>query len=304
MDRLRCGHWVAASGCSGFGPEASAATVEKIHLEDVYTGRARRNNRTVSRVRDPYEVIVELVTAVALAPPRLEDHVEAIIDILLPEVGATLGLLARVDSTDLEVQVIGHRVDARGSHRLRQRCRPDLDHPLLEPVLRGDLTPTTTARVLTPAAWAGSPLQATCILALRVNQVASLPVIGGRDAVVLMVGRVGEDFSDGDLALLRAAQPVVTGLGMLLSFPWRGHEPESSGASGGARLTVREVEVLELLSQGFKAAVIARKAGCSPRTVHRHLGHIYDKLGVSDRLSAVTRAQALGVLAHDRLDVH
>jgi Bacterial regulatory proteins, luxR family len=36
--------------------------------------------------------------------------------------------------------------------------------------------------------------------------------------------------------------------------------------------------------------------GISSRTVHHHLEHIYRKLHVTDRLSAVLRAQALGRL--------
>ena len=140
------------------------------------------------------------------------------------------------------------------------------------------------------------------MITFGVDQIATLPVHGGPDAVLFVVGRSGPDFTDDDLALLSAVQPVVTGLGMLLSFP-SGPVP-GTGAGQGPGLTGREVEVLELLAHGYKAAVIARKAGCSTRTVHRHLGHIYDKLGVSDRLSAVNQAHLLGVIADETVEVH
>jgi DNA-binding CsgD family transcriptional regulator len=62
------------------------------------------------------------------------------------------------------------------------------------------------------------------------------------------------------------------------------------------RLTNREATVLNLLAQGLTAAAIGRRLGISVRTVHRHQGHLYRKLQASDRLVAVLRAQALGLL--------
>ncbi|MEU4242438.1 helix-turn-helix transcriptional regulator [Actinoplanes sp. NPDC026619] len=61
-------------------------------------------------------------------------------------------------------------------------------------------------------------------------------------------------------------------------------------------LTQRESAVLGLLAGGLTAAAIARRLGISERTVHRHQNHLYRKLGVSDRLVAVLRAYALGLL--------
>jgi DNA-binding NarL/FixJ family response regulator len=50
--------------------------------------------------------------------------------------------------------------------------------------------------------------------------------------------------------------------------------------------------VLELLAQGLLATSIASRLSLSPRTVHKHLGNIYDKLGVHDRLVAVSLARS------------
>ena len=162
--------------------------------------------------------------------------------------------------------------------------------------MRGDLAPATAARSFGEQAWRESSTRAAVMVSFGIDQIATLPVHGGSDVVVFMLGRAGQDFTEDDLALLRAVQPVVTGLGMLLRLPRQTHALVPVDSSVEHALTEREVQVLELLAQGYKATVIARKAGCSTRTVHRHLGHIYDKLGVSDRLSAVNRAQLLGVL--------
>jgi len=65
---------------------------------------------------------------------------------------------------------------------------------------------------------------------------------------------------------------------------------------GDHRLTQRELTVLALLAEGLTADAIARRLDISPRTVHRHLQHLYRKLGTTDRLATVLRAKALGLL--------
>lgn len=61
-------------------------------------------------------------------------------------------------------------------------------------------------------------------------------------------------------------------------------------------ITGRELQVLELLAKGLLATSIAARLDLSPRTVHKHLGNIYRKLGVHDRLVAVGIARAAGLL--------
>src|SRR3954454_5643251 len=55
-------------------------------------------------------------------------------------------------------------------------------------------------------------------------------------------------------------------------------------AAKETRLTGRELAVLGLLGDGLTAAVIGRRLGISTRTVHKHLEHVYSKLGTGDRL--------------------
>lgn len=61
-------------------------------------------------------------------------------------------------------------------------------------------------------------------------------------------------------------------------------------------LTARENVILEHLAQGLSAEAIALLAGISPRTVRKHLQHVYAKLGAHDRLVAVEAARAAGLL--------
>jgi DNA-binding CsgD family transcriptional regulator len=62
------------------------------------------------------------------------------------------------------------------------------------------------------------------------------------------------------------------------------------------QMTSRELEVLGLLSEGLLATSIASRLSLSPRTVHKHLGNIYRKLGVHDRLVAVSLARMQGLV--------
>lgn len=68
-------------------------------------------------------------------------------------------------------------------------------------------------------------------------------------------------------------------------------------AAAALNLTAREVEVLQLLSEGLLARTIAARLGLSPRTVHKHLSNVYSKLGVHDRLVAVSIARSRGLIA-------
>jgi DNA-binding CsgD family transcriptional regulator len=56
------------------------------------------------------------------------------------------------------------------------------------------------------------------------------------------------------------------------------------------RLTSRQNELLRLLAAGHTNTQIARRLGISEGTVRTYLENIYEKLGVSSRTAAVTRA--------------
>jgi DNA-binding NarL/FixJ family response regulator len=64
-------------------------------------------------------------------------------------------------------------------------------------------------------------------------------------------------------------------------------------------LTARELEVLRLVAAGFTNRETARRLFISEATVKTHLLHIYDKLGVRDRASAVAAGYQRGLLLPD-----
>jgi DNA-binding CsgD family transcriptional regulator len=68
------------------------------------------------------------------------------------------------------------------------------------------------------------------------------------------------------------------------------------GLTDPQRLTSRELEVIQLLSEGLLASTIAARLDVSPRTVHAHLASAYRKLEAHDRLTAVNRAREMGII--------
>jgi HD-GYP domain-containing protein (c-di-GMP phosphodiesterase class II) len=63
-----------------------------------------------------------------------------------------------------------------------------------------------------------------------------------------------------------------------------------------AGLTAREIEVLKLLARGHKTSQIAEELVITPRTVGAHIGHIYSKIGASNRVGASLFATEHGLL--------
>ncbi|MBI4464787.1 MAG: response regulator transcription factor [Acidobacteria bacterium] len=63
-----------------------------------------------------------------------------------------------------------------------------------------------------------------------------------------------------------------------------GSHPPTSPADTKTELSRREMEVVQLLVQGYKNRDIAEKLFISEKTVKNHLSAIFNKLGVSDRL--------------------
>ncbi len=61
-------------------------------------------------------------------------------------------------------------------------------------------------------------------------------------------------------------------------------------------LTARELEVLNLVTQGFNNAEIAESLSISVNTVRAHVKSVLGKFGVHDRVSAARMAMAMGII--------
>ncbi|GAB7189453.1 hypothetical protein NUM3379_01590 [Kineococcus sp. NUM-3379] len=176
--------------------------------------------------------------------------------------------------------------------------RPDATwQPLLRwYALTLDGRPQTLGRV--PADIAGDRMKQVWDSVVRpfgVSAQFAVPVTVGAGGVrAYVLGRDGRDLDGAERALAHLVQPA---LGTL----FRQHEALTRAARRDAApeagLTARETAVLALLGEGLTAEAIGRRLGSSPRTVHKHLEHLYRKLGVRDRLMAVRTGRELGVLS-------
>jgi DNA-binding CsgD family transcriptional regulator len=90
----------------------------------------------------------------------------------------------------------------------------------------------------------------------------------------------GRDFSERDRALLTLLRPHLHQA--YLDSERRRHPVP--------RLTPRQWELLRLVAAGHTNAQVARQLGVAEGTVRIHLGNVYERLGVSSRTAAVTRA--------------
>jgi DNA-binding CsgD family transcriptional regulator len=65
-------------------------------------------------------------------------------------------------------------------------------------------------------------------------------------------------------------------------------------------LTAREIEVLALLADGLTNREIAERLFISKKTADTHIGHIFEKLNVHNRVEASGIAHRTGILGAPR----
>jgi DNA-binding CsgD family transcriptional regulator len=149
------------------------------------------------------------------------------------------------------------------------------------------------------SAFRRTPLYADYYQRIGIDHVLALPVHQSNGWLVSWVlNRRGRDFSDREAALLdQVRAPLArlfeqTGWSSRAAAARRDPEPGAPALLALLPLTPREREVLQWVAAGKTDRDVAAIVGSSVRTVHKHLQHIYAKLGVETRTAAVMRALA------------
>src|SRR5260221_6487071 len=157
--------------------------------------------------------------------------------------------------------------------------------------------------LVAPAEFRATPLFSDYYRRVGVEYAMAVPIHVKKHVLVSFVfTRSGRDFSDRDRACLESIRPHLGNLYRL------GQEIEGPRAAWGVPsahpaavadmpLTAREREVLHWLGGGKTDRDIATILGISPRTVHKPLQRIYEKLGVETRTAPVLRALHQGTNA-------
>ncbi|WP_312978982.1 response regulator transcription factor [Corynebacterium sp.] len=93
------------------------------------------------------------------------------------------------------------------------------------------------------------------------------------------------------ISAVRSAAQGATALSGAVAHRLRHREKDPATS-----LSARELEVLQAVSQGKSNRDIGSELFLSEATVKSHLAHVYDKLGVRSRTSAVAAARQAGML--------
>jgi two-component system, NarL family, nitrate/nitrite response regulator NarL len=115
----------------------------------------------------------------------------------------------------------------------------------------------------------------------------------------LAAGADGYLTKDADAQAIRTAIAELLAGGSVFSSDLLGLAARRMRADARDRrdlLTERQREILRLTAQGNSAEGVARALAVSTSTVKTHLGHAYEKLGVSTAPAAVFEAMRRGIL--------
>jgi DNA-binding NarL/FixJ family response regulator len=115
-----------------------------------------------------------------------------------------------------------------------------------------------------------------CLLALRHHALGCIPRTADRSRVVESVRAVAEGrVAAQEWALAR----------------WLKERRPGQGPDAPARITPRELEVIQLVADGRSNKAIARELGVKEQTVKNHLGRIMRKLGAENRVEVALMAR-------------
>ena len=131
------------------------------------------------------------------------------------------------------------------------------------------------------------------------------------DQYVRALARIGVDGyiskENSQEELVQAIREVVSGGAVLTPrvaskvMRAMSEQPSSVTPPTGAQqideLTLREIEVLELMREGMRNQSIADHLAISPRTVESHVARIMAKLGAASRTEAIRTATEVGLLS-------
>lgn len=199
-----------------------------------------------------------------------------------------VGLLAAAD----DIEVVGEASSGEEAQRLAAELRPDL--VLMDLRMPGVGGVTATAGILADGAASGSP---TRVLVLTTYETDD-DIIGAIEAGAsgyLLKAAPQDEIIEGVRAVAGGQTVLAPTIAAMLVQRVR-TGTTAPDAAAAPRLSAREVQVLTLVAAGHSNPQIAATLFIGEATVKTHLLHVFEKLAVSDRTRAVTRAMELGLL--------
>jgi DNA-binding CsgD family transcriptional regulator len=167
-------------------------------------------------------------------------------------------------------------------------------------VRTGDPTAARISDVTSRTRWHASPLYREYYAPFGWDHILDLNLSPARHAfrtLTLLRGHDVADFSERDRAVLELLRPHLRAREARAALVRHatGGEAEVGPSTGPpGSLTVREREIVAMVSAGKTNAEIATELWVTPATVKKHLENVYLKLGVGSRAAAASRVQADG----------
>lgn len=174
------------------------------------------------------------------------------------------------------------------------------EHPLITHYARtDDPRPLAISDFLTQRAFRALKLYTEFYGPLGVEHQLAVTLRASQGVVIgIAVSRGDRDFSAKERRLLHLLRPhlIQAYENAALASHLRGRRTARRVRRAGAvELSVREFEVLSWVARGKTNAEIGALLRTSPRTVQKHLEHVFQKLGVETRTAAVMRAIELSI---------
>jgi len=189
------------------------------------------------------------------------------------------GIVALLTDTD-DLQVVGQAATGLEAVALALELQPDLVlMDLRMPGIDGD---EATARILR-----SSPGIRVVVLTTYETDASILTAIEAGASGYLLKAAPQEELLAGIRSVARGELALAPAVAALLVQRMK---------TPAVSLTARETEVLKLVAQGHSNPEIAARLFLGEATVKTHLLHAFEKLEVSDRTRAVTKAMELGLL--------
>jgi DNA-binding CsgD family transcriptional regulator len=214
-------------------------------------------------------------------------------------VASELTTLSECDLVTGHRRVVGLPGVRLGERDIECFDRHFFEHPLVRfHGFEGGRVTRRTSDSLSRSEFRRSAIYADYYVRVGLEYTVAVPLlIDERKLVSVVLNRRGLDFSERDCERLELLRPHLAFLyrqanrNAVAPGVIEAASPATTTAQVGPEaLTPRENEVLHRLAHGKTDAEIAALLGLSPRTVQKHLEHIYIKLGVETRTAAVMRS--------------